>query len=168
MTESCLLRATEPGDAAAIVALNATVVAVTSPMDEARLQALLAIGASCTVVERAGEVIGFMLVMHDEAMYENGNFQWFSDRLRRFAYVDRIVIGDAARGLGLGRTLYDHLSHVAGAQHKLILAAEIDLVPANPGSMKFHHAYGFVELGQRLLDNGKIVSMQVKGLQATR
>ena len=46
----------------------------------------------------------------------------------------------------------------------LIMAAEIDLVPANPGSIAFHRKYGFVELGTRTLDSGKIVSMQVTAL----
>ncbi len=158
------LRRATPDDTAAIVALNAGVVAVTSPMDPVGFDALFAICANCDVVERDGEAIGFLLAMEAGAAYANGNFAWFSERLRRFVYIDRIVIGEAARGLGLGRMLYDHLAQSALTRGNLLMAAEIDLIPANPGSMAFHARYGFVQLGTRLLDSGKTVSMQVKGL----
>jgi predicted GNAT superfamily acetyltransferase len=147
-----------------MVALNAAVEAVTSPMDNARCDTLLALSTWCTVAERDGLVVGFILAMQHGAAYDNGNFRWFADRLNRFVYIDRIVIGAGARGLGLGRALYDDLSGAARRQGNLLLAAEMDLVPANPGSIAFHRAYGFVELGQRRLDSGKIVSMQVKGI----
>ena len=60
--------------------------------------------------------------------------------------------------------LYDRLAQAAQRLGDLTMAAEMDLVPANPGSIAFHRNYGFVELGTRTLDNGKVVSMQVKGL----
>lgn len=151
-------------DTPAIVALNDAVVAVTSPMDSARFHALYELAAFCDVIERKGNVVGFILAMQHGAAYANGNFGWFSDRLNRFVYVDRIVIGAAARGLGLGRMAYDHLAQSALARDCLMIAAEIDLVPPNPGSMEFHRKYGFVQIGQRPLDSGKIVSMQIKGL----
>ena len=164
MTETVALRSATLDDTAAIVALNDAVVAVTSPMDAARFRALHAVSTYCTVVERGSQVIGFILAMQNGAAYDNGNFDGFADRLTRFVYIDRVVIGDAARGLGLGTTLYDHLATQARRRGSLIMAAEIDLVPANPGSIAFHRKYGFVELGTRTLDSGKIVSMQVTGL----
>lgn len=151
-------------DTGAIVALNDAVVAVTSPMDAARFETLHALCSFCTVVERGAEVIGFILAMQNGAAYDNGNFQWFADRLNRFVYIDRIVLGEAARGLGLGTKLYDHLADQAQRQGSLIMAAEMDLVPANPGSIAFHRKYGFVEIGTRALESGKVVSMQIRGL----
>jgi predicted GNAT superfamily acetyltransferase len=164
LTETIVMRDAALDDTTAIVALNDAVVAVTSPMDAARFRALHAVCAFCTVVERERQVIGFILAMRDGAAYDNGNFRWFADRLRRFVYIDRIVISDAARGLGLGTMLYDRLAQAAQRLGDLTMAAEMDLVPANPGSIAFHRNYGFVELGTRTLDNGKVVSMQVKGL----
>ena len=76
------------------------------------------------------------------------------------------MIGEAARGHGLGRRLYDDLAQAAVRQGSLLMAAEMDLVPANPGSIAFHRQYGFVELGTRSLDSGKVVSMQVRGIEA--
>jgi predicted GNAT superfamily acetyltransferase len=164
MTETITLRDATAADSAAIVALNDAVVAVTSPMDAARLGELQQIALACTVAERDGVVLGFVLAMRDGAAYDNGNFRWFAERLTRFAYVDRVVIAAHARGLGLGTLLYDHLAAAAAAQGCLTLCAEIDHLPPNPGSLAFHQRYGFVQLGTRALPSGKIVAMQIKGL----
>ncbi|WP_353227061.1 GNAT family N-acetyltransferase [Novosphingobium sp.] len=158
------LRPATMADAPTIVALNAAVVAVTSPMDVADFTALLPLCAVCTVVERAGTLLGFIMAMQQGAGYDNGNFRWFSDRLNRFVYIDRVVIDADARGLRLGSMLYDHLSRAARQRDCLLLAAEMDLIPANPVSLKFHAQRGFVQLGTRELPSGKVVSMQVAGL----
>lgn len=168
MTETITLRPATLDDTAAIVALNAAVVAVTSPMDHPGFQALLAISAFCDVAQQRGEVLGFVLAMQNGAAYANGNYQWFAERLNRFVYIDRIVIGDRARGLGLGTMLYDHVTDQAVRRGSLVMAAEMDLIPANPGSLDFHKKRGFVEIGTRRLDSGKTVSMQIKGLESGR
>lgn len=164
LAQDITLRPGSLDDTAAIVALNAAVVAVTSPMDDAGFSALFALAAVCDVAERDGAVIGFIIAMDHGATYANGNFCWFADRLKRFTYIDRAVIGDQARSLGLGSLMYDRLGDAARRRGSLVLAAEMDLVPANTGSLRFHARRGFVELGTRALDSGKIVSMQVASL----
>jgi predicted GNAT superfamily acetyltransferase len=156
------LRAATPGDIDAIVALNAAVVDVTSPMDAERCAALMALADPCIVAEEEGAVIGFALAMQSGAAYENANFAWFSARLRNFVYIDRIVIGAAGRGLGLGTRLYDAV--IAHAPGRLMMAAEMDLNPPNTASLAFHKARGFLEIGQRSYDMGRVVSMQVRPL----
>ena len=151
-------------DAAAVVALNATVVAVTSPMDAARHAELLALSAFAEVAEHDGEIVGFILPMAEGTAYNNGNFAWFSERLRRFVYIDRVVVAAATRGQGLGEAFYRRLSIRARDHGALWLAAEIDSDPPNPGSLAFHRRNGFVAVGERRLDSGKAVSMQALGL----
>lgn len=151
-------------DTKAIVALNEAVVAVTSPMDDARFQELLDLSDFCIVAEDKGTVVGFVLAMQNGAAYANANFEWFSDRLNKFVYIDRIVIGEGGRGKGLGKQLYDQVSAAAKGNGRLVIAAEMDLVPPNEGSLSFHKKRGFVEIGERTYDTGKVVSMQIKGL----
>lgn len=158
------LRDATPDDTNAIVALNEDVVAVTSPMDADRFRQLLDLSAHCVVAEQDGTVIGFVLAMQQGAPYVNGNFGWFSDRLNRFVYIDRIVISKAGRGHGLGGRLYDHVAAAARDAGCLVMAAEMDLDPPNEQSLKFHEKAGFVKLGTRQLDSGKTVSMQIRGL----
>jgi len=153
-----------PADIPAFVALNAGVVDVTSPMDAARCAGLLALAEGTLVAEEAGEVVGFVLAMYQGAGYQNDNFQWFTDRLNNFVYVDRIVIGAAGRGKGLGTKLYGALAEQAQAKGALVMAAEMDIEPPNETSLAFHKARGFVPLGTRTYESGKVVSMQVKGL----
>ncbi|WP_299586342.1 GNAT family N-acetyltransferase [uncultured Tateyamaria sp.] len=157
-------RTPKPQDTETIVALNEAVVAVTSPMDSARFLHLLDLSDFCIVAEDAGAVIGFVIAMQDGAPYDNANFAWFSERLNKFVYIDRIVIGAGGRGKGLGKQLYDQVSAAAKAQGRLVMAAEMDLVPPNEGSLGFHKKSGFVALGERTYDTGKVVSMQIKNL----
>jgi len=50
----------------------------------------------------------------------------------------------------------------AQQQGLLQIAAEMDLMPPNEDSLKFHQKRGFVAIGSRELESGKTVSMQVK------
>lgn len=158
------LRTVTDADTAAIVALNLDVVAVTSPMDAARFETLRDAAAHCIVAEQGGEVVGFVLAMQEGDAYDGANFDWFSQRLRNFVYVDRIVISPAGRGHGLGRRLYDHVANRARALGCRVMAAEMDLDPPNTHSLHFHAKYGFGQLGTRQLDSGKTLSMQAVSL----
>ena len=151
-------------DAAGILALNEESVAVTSPMDAARFKELFALSSHCIVAEKESAVMGFVLAMQKHAAYDNGNYDWFATRLNNFVYIDRIVIAKEARGDGIGSKLYDHVAHAAKQDGCLVMAAEINIVPPNEPSLTFHQKYGFVRLGEREPESGKIVSMQVKNL----
>ena len=145
---------------AAVVALNESVVKVTSPMDASRFNYLYELSTVKLVAEMDGDIVAFVMAMADGSAYDNANYHWFSERLEQFLYVDRIVVSGACRGLGVGRLLYSQL-HAAARQAQLpTLCAEIDLVPANPTSLRFHKKAGFTQMGTRLLDSGKQVSMQ--------
>ena len=158
------LRDAKPEDIPSIVTLNKEIVAVTSPMDSDRFEELWRLSSHCVVAEKDGAVIGFVLAMQKGAAYENGNYNWFSDRLNNFVYVDRIVVSKEGRGLGVGSRLYHHVAEAAKDDGCLVMSAEMDLVPPNEQSLRFHEKDGFVELGSRELESGKIVSMQIKGL----
>lgn len=151
-------------DASTIVELNDAVVEVTSPMDTERFKLLLDLSSHCVVAEQDGDVIGFVLAMQSGDAYENANFEWFTQRLNNFVYVDRIVIADAGRGRGLGGKLYKHVADAARKTGCLVMSAEMDLVPPNEHSLQFHKKSGFVKLGEREYESGKIVSMQIVGL----
>ena len=151
-------------DSDAIVRLNDLSVAVTSPMDADRYRELLAISDLASVVELEGEVAAFLLTIGEGRPYDNGNYHWFSRRLKSFLYIDRVVVDQARRGAGLGQQLYAHLFEWALDHGVLLLAAEFDIEPLNEASLAFHDRHGFVELGTRVLPNGKVVSMRVKSL----
>ena len=61
------------------------------------------------MVEIGGEVGAFLLAFREGADYDSPNFRWFAARYDAFLYIDRIVVGQAHRGKGVGIGLYEDL-----------------------------------------------------------
>lgn len=158
------LRAATLGDTQAIVSLNEKSVVATSAMDDAAFATLFALGSLVVVAEREHKVIGFAMGFTDGVDLDGPNYQWFSAHLKRFFYIDRIVIDESCRGSGLGQKIYAHVGDWARQHELLWLAAEMNLDPPNLGSLRFHKRQGFLEIGTQRLASGKLVSMQVKRL----
>jgi len=159
------LRDATPADFPAILALNEAHVAVLSPLDAPRLARLHREAASHRVAEADGTVVAFLLALREGATYDSVNYRWFAARYPRFLYVDRVVIEPAARGQGLADRLYDDLLAAARCQEIGLVTCEIDVVPPNPASTRFHARRGFREVGRQSVQDGKKeVSLQVLAL----
>ncbi|MET1162385.1 MAG: GNAT family N-acetyltransferase [Pseudoxanthomonas sp.] len=157
-----MIRDANAGDFDRILALNQEAVHFTSPMDLERLVHLDAQSDYHRVVELEDEVVAFLLALREGADYPNPNYGWFSERLERFLYVDRIVISAAQQGKRLGQALYDDLFAYAGHQAVERICCEFDVEPPNPVSQRFHARYGFSEVGTQWVAGGsKRVSLQV-------
>lgn len=165
--ERPILRNMLPTDSSSVVALNKAAVDVTSPMDGERFSYLFGLADMKLAAETDGDVVGFVMAMTDSAGYDNGNYRWFSERLRNFMYIDRVVVSAACRGRGIGQLLYSLAIELAVQLGTLNMCAEMDLDPPNHGSLRFHKATGFVEIGTRVLDSGKRVSMQILPVNAS-
>ena len=149
------LRPAVRNDHDAILALNEESVHFLSPMDQARLLALDAEAAWHHVVEREGEVSGFVLAFREGANYDSINYRWFTERYAPFLYIDRVVVSGAAQGMGLGNLLYGGVFAYA-KQHQLPwVTCEYDIDPPNPASERFHAGFGFAEVGRQAVANGK-------------
>jgi predicted GNAT superfamily acetyltransferase len=145
-----------------ILALNQEAVHFTSPMDRARLTHLDTHSAYHRVIELEGEAVAFLLALREGADYPNPNYDWFSERLENFLYVDRIVISATQQGKRLGQALYDDLFAYARQQGIGQICCEFDIEPPNPVSRKFHARYGFDERGTHWVAGGrKRVSLQI-------
>lgn len=152
---SPLIRPVEPGDMDAILALNAASTVETGPLDQAGLARLL---AESFLARLAPPALGFIIVLDQDSRIDGPNFAWFRARHRRFAYIDRVVVGARARGRGVGRALYAEAIAAARAAGHSVLCAEVNIDPPNPISGAFHAAQGFVEVGRAVLrDRGKTV-----------
>ena len=160
-----MIRDANEHDFAVIVALNAASVHFTSPMDAARLAQLHAQAAYHRVAMVDGRVEAFLLCLRERADYDSPNYQWFERNYDRFLYIDRVVVGAGARGLGLGIQLYADLFAFAVESGTARVTCEFDLDPPNPVSERFHRRHGFREVGRQWLGGGKKqVSLQVREL----
>lgn len=155
------IRDTVRSDFESILALNDAEVRQTSEMDRSRLAELVHLSTYCKVATVEGQVAAFLIVLRDGLRYDNDNYRWFSSRVQRFLYVDRIVVGSQFSGRGLGRALYSALFEFARSQGVGTVVCEYNLIPPNPASRAFHNRFGFKELGSQWLANGtKQVSLQ--------
>lgn len=137
---------------AAILALNNAAVPHVNALTPEALATLVA-GAELAVAARHGEGVGgFLLAFGPGSAYDSPNYRWFDARYRRFLYVDRIVVAEAARGAGLGRSLY----RAAFAQAEgRPLCCEVNLRPPNEASLRFHRGLGFREVGRQETGEGE-------------
>ena len=112
-----------------------------------------------------GEVCAFCITFAPDAPEAGANHRWFADRFESFVYLDRIAIDPTYQNLGLGVLLYQSVEQqmIASAQHSL-LCCEVNLEPPNPGSLRFHHRIGFIEVGQHSPQQNYRVSMLSKNL----
>ena len=65
-----------------------------------------------------------------------------------------MIIGENAQGQGYGRKLYDDFEAYAREHNIPRMVCEVNTIPDNPVSHKFHHSLGFVPCGEVEMYNG--------------
>ena len=140
-----MIRHYEVADRAAVMAINEANVPEVGPLDAARLELLLDESLAFLVVEVEGSVVGFMVLLGPGGSYPSPNYRWFSERYDDFVYVDRIALSEAVRGEGWGPALYDRFETITRERGVVTMAVEVNTVPANRRSLRFHRIAGFVE-----------------------
>jgi predicted GNAT superfamily acetyltransferase len=155
------IRDSSEADFAALLRLNLESEHFLSPLTLPQLQALHAQAWYRRVICLDGIVQGFLLALREGADYDSPNYQWFAAHYPEFLYVDRIVIGAAARGRRCGVLLYEDLIARARAEGFRRITCEFDVDPPNEASRRFHEHFGFHEVGsQRVAGGKKAVSLQ--------
>lgn len=145
-----MIRPYVASDRAAVLAINADNVPEVGEMDDAKLDLFERISPWFRVVEVNGSLVGLLVgLTEDSTDYQSPNYRWFLDRNSSFAYVDRIALAEEGRGKGWGPALYDEFSAWATMNGRPLLCAEVNTVPANPRSTRFHEIYGFVEVARQ-------------------
>lgn len=145
--------------------LNEAAVPAVNSLSTGDLRDLLASALIADVIEDEGTVAGFVLCLSEGTDYDSPNYRWFDNRYARFAYVDRVVVDSASRGRGLGGRLYDALeAKLIGLRPRL--GCEVNEVPPNRASMRFHTRRGFTVIGRQATEGGqKQVALLVKPME---
>ena len=106
------------------------------------------------VAERDGQIGGFLLSLTEGTDYGSLNYAWISQRYPGFAYVDRIAVDASFQGSGIGAQMYEALeTTIAGGRP--VLTCEVNSLPPNPGSLRFHKRLGFEEVGEQVFVPGE-------------
>lgn len=159
------IRDLTPADLPAVLVLNNDAAPAVNELDEAGLAWLFERSAQrLGVVTPEGDLVAFCLALEPGVPYESLNYRWFSERYRSFTYLDRIVVAPTHRRLGIGDALYGELEE-RSAPSSAWLLCEVNLRPANEGSLRFHRTIGFAEVGRQDTEGGtKTVCLMAKPL----
>ena len=140
------LRALSFDDVEAMWTINEQGLPGTGQVSRQELRDLLTLSILPVGAFEEEEMLGFVICLPPRTTYGSLNYAWFNERFDSFIYVDRIAVLESHRNKGVGTNLYERV--VAYSQENNIpIAAEVNLEPPNPGSMRFHHRFGFEEVG---------------------
>ena len=144
-----------------VIKLNMENMPAVGGLDEESFDKFIKYSDYFKVIRIDKELAGFMIALLPDRPYNSVNYKWFEKKYSSFVYIDRIVISFDYQNMGLGSLFYDNLQN--GFKDKYdFLACEVNLIPRNDISMKFHKKYGFDEVGQQYTDQKKkLVSMQI-------
>lgn len=149
-------------DAGAVLALNQDHLDAVGPLDAVRQAWLMSLADTCLVADAGGEVAGFVVTVAPGTAYDSPNYRWFEAAYADFAYLDRVVVSEAHQRRGIGSLIYDAVEEQARRRGRVTL--EVYAEPPNVGSLAFHAARGYVEVGRLAQGNGKVAAMFAKEL----
>jgi hypothetical protein len=115
--------------------------------------------STCLVASDENDrAVGFITVMElGQPDYDSPNMRWFetyaSETAKSVVYVDRIAIMPAARGQKLGEALYDAAFTQFADRDEI--GCEVNTLPDNPGSHRFHKRLGFAQVGEAIYRPGE-------------
>lgn len=157
------LRHATARDRPRLLALNDASVRELSPLDDQRLDYILALAHSCLVAERDdGELVGFAIAIAPGTGYDSANYRWLGERFERFLYLDRIAVDAGCRRQGVGALLYDAMEDAAVEYGRMV--CDVNIVPRNDASLAFHAARGYREVGELAHGEAKAVVLMSKEL----
>lgn len=135
--------------------LNNDAAPAVNTLDPVAFTDLVRMAGSARVVEHEGRAAGFLIALTPGADYDSLNYRWFEARYDAFLYIDRVVVDPAVHGVGLGAALYQDLITLARTDGVPRLTCEVNLRPANEGSMRFHRKLGFEPVGVQETEGGR-------------
>ena len=119
------------------------------------LKQLIDFSAYNLLVLKEDEIVGFIICMRESSAYGSENYKFFTKRLKKFLYVDRVAIDERHRRAGLGQAIYEDIFFQASSE-SLPVALEVNTQPVNQPSLNFHKKMGFDQVGTRDFDDHSV------------
>ena len=156
------IRPISDDDVDAVLRLNHQSVWALSALDAESLATYRGNAAHALVCEVEGVVAAFAIAYTPGAAYDSINYRWQAERFDDFVYLDRIAVDPGFRRRGIAGALYDVVEHAAEPHGRMVCEVYSD--PPNEGSLAFHAARGYREIGHLLQANGQECVMLEKPL----
>jgi len=152
------IRSYQPQDLSALHAINCAGEPGVGAVTAQRLASIIDLGDCLIAEDETGRVSGFILLIPPGTAYDSPNYHWFEMRGLTQAvarlYIDRIAIHPNCQGQGLGQLLYEAAFLNASERYE-VMGCEVNLLPPNPASLRFHKRLGFEEAGQQIFKVGE-------------
>ncbi len=159
------VRELQRADQPRVLELNQASVQELSPLDEPRLEYILALAHRSLVAASAGgDVLAFALAIAPGTDYDSLNYTTLGEMFESFLYLDRVAVADSARRQGLGAALYDAMEAAAAPFGRMV--CDVNIEPRNDASLAFHAARGYREVGELAHGDIKTVALMSKELRA--
>ena len=123
-----------------------------------RLELLINQANYCKVAKFKGEFAGFLLCLPESQEYDSLNYQWVSKRFSNFVYIDRISVLPKFQNEKIGSALYTDLIYFSAIEGYNLILCEVNIMPPNPGSIRFHKRFDFEECGSQFTEAGQLES----------
>lgn len=152
------IRPFRSGDFATLFAANEASVPGVGAETKESLAKWIELATCLVAVDAEDQPLGFITVMEiGQPEYDSPNMRWFETYAaqtgKSVVYVDRIALLPAARGQRLGEALYEAaFAQFAGRDE---IGCEVNTLPDNPGSHRFHERLGFVAAGEATYQPGE-------------
>ena len=119
------------------------------------LKQLIDFSAYNLLALKEDEIVGFIICMREGSAYGSENYKFFTQRLKKFLYVDRVAIDGRHRRAGLGKAIYEDIFTHASNDY-LPIALEVNTQPVNQPSLNFHEKMGFDRIGAKDFDDHSV------------
>ena len=119
------------------------------------LKQLIEFSSYNLLVLKEDEIVGYIICMREGSAYGSENYKFFTQRLKKFLYVDRVAIDEQHRRAGLGQAIYEDIFAQA-ISDSLPIALEVNTQPVNQPSLNFHEKMGFDKVGSKDFDDHSV------------
>ena len=119
------------------------------------LKQLIEFSSYNLLVLKEDGIVGFIICIREGSAYWSENYKFFTKRLKKFLYVDRVAIDQQHRRTGLGQAIYEDIFAQA-ISDSLPIALEVNTQPVNQPSLNFHEKICFDRIGAKDFDDHSV------------
>ncbi len=112
------------------------------------LRQLIQLSSYQFYVSKDNEITGFIICFREKSSYDSPNYKFFSNTESKFLYIDRIAIKDSYRRQNIGKSFYELIEKIA-IENEMPLCCEVNTLPENLISIKFHEDFGFKKIDDK-------------------